>query len=77
MRRENWLPDDNSVLCSAHFDETSFNRLYVNMNKLCDYAIPTIFKEFPVYLQKVCRVHIEGVFRWNAHKIILPQNLFK
>ncbi|XP_035224594.1 THAP domain-containing protein 6-like [Stegodyphus dumicola] len=54
IRRKDWNPSANAFLCSEHFKEEDFNKRYAS--HLCTLkkgVVPSIFKEFPSYLQKV------------------------
>jgi hypothetical protein len=52
IRRKDWLPSSSSRICSDHFAESCFDRTG-KITKLKDDAIPTRFKSFPKYMQKV------------------------
>lgn len=48
VRRVGWVPNGNSVLCSAHFTEDAFDRTSMSCVRLRDTAVPSIF---PSHLQ--------------------------
>ena len=50
--RKDWLPSSSSRICSDHYIESCFDRTR-KITKLKDNAIPTRFKGFPTYMQKV------------------------
>lgn len=53
VRRENWVPSDNSRICSIHFETNYFlpdgDRLALKPE-----AVPSIFPELCTSMQKVC-----------------------
>uniref|UniRef100_A0A1Y1K320 THAP-type domain-containing protein n=4 Tax=Photinus pyralis TaxID=7054 RepID=A0A1Y1K320_PHOPY len=55
IRRENWEPSNNSVVCSAHFRTTDFINS-ANICKLKMSAVPSVFKDYPLYLQKIQKI---------------------
>ncbi|PSN57118.1 hypothetical protein C0J52_01317 [Blattella germanica] len=46
LRRENWTPTSNSLLCSSHFKETDFDRTSLCVVRIRDEAVPSIFPEY-------------------------------
>ncbi|XP_030767347.1 THAP domain-containing protein 1 A-like [Sitophilus oryzae] len=51
MRLAHWTPTNNDRVCSKHFEERWFYKCDTK-RRLLDLAVPTIFPEFPKYLQK-------------------------
>lgn len=51
MRIVDWIPTQNERICSKHFEERFFYQSG-NQRRLLNMAVPTIFPEFPKYLQK-------------------------
>ena len=53
VRRQNWYPNKNSLICSVHFTESCFT---VTPGNQCHWlqknAIPSVFPQFPKHLQK-------------------------
>ena len=53
VRRQNWYPNKNSLICSVHFTESCFT---VTPGKQCRQlhknAIASVFPQFPKHLQK-------------------------
>ena len=57
MRRENFNPSKHARICSDHFSEKYMYRLGENVS-LKENAIPTRFKAFPNYLNKVRNLNL-------------------
>lgn len=47
VKRDKWVPNDNSKLCEAHFDEEQFHMKVGGSKKLKATAVPTVFKHRP------------------------------
>ena len=53
VRRQNWYPNKNSLICSVHFTESCFTVTPGNQcRQLHKNAIPSVFPQFPKHLQK-------------------------
>ena len=53
IRRDGWLPNNSSVICSDHFKESNIDRTGQLNVRLKPDAVPTRFKKFPQHLKKV------------------------
>ena len=52
IRRQDWRPSASSRICSEHFKESDYKGHTLERRVLNNTAIPSIFKAFPVHLQK-------------------------
>ncbi|CAB3991434.1 THAP domain-containing 6-like [Paramuricea clavata] len=55
IRRDGWLPNNSSVICSDHFKESNIDRTGLLNVRLKPDAVPTRFKKFPQHLKKVVK----------------------
>lgn len=53
LRREKYIPSNTAVVCSEHFIEEDFDRTSCLKTRIKENSIPSVFKAFPNYLQKV------------------------
>lgn len=52
VKRENWTPGKFTRICSEHFHQDDIIRKSARV-RIKENAVPSIFKAFPSYLQKV------------------------
>ena len=53
VRRQNWYPKKNSLICSVHITESCFTVTPGNQcHQLHENAIPSVFPQFPKHLRK-------------------------
>ena len=52
LRRKNFTPSKTAVVCSRHFAESDIDRTSLVTVRIRENAVPSIFEQFPSYLQK-------------------------
>ncbi|KAK5641443.1 hypothetical protein RI129_009990 [Pyrocoelia pectoralis] len=62
IRRENFNPTNDSVICGKHFKDADFLRNKVPMKVLKSDAIPSVF-DFPVHLKVKSLKHRRTIIR--------------